>query len=104
MELTFELHQHRYTVKRSPTYYREGYKTPKMAQAYFDDGQQIIEGIKEVNAKIKELLGVDVRQFKQIVMIAQGEFTKLIMPVVKKENVFYVMFFIVNHLSSLKIY
>ena len=78
VELTFELHQHRYTVKRSPTYYREGYKTPKMAQAYFDDGQQIIEGIKEVNAKIKELLGVDVRQFKQIVMIAQGEFTKLI--------------------------
>ena len=78
VELVFELHQHRYTVKRSPTYYREGYKTPKMAQAYFDDGQQIIEGIKEVNAKIKELLGVDVRQFKQIVMIAQGEFTKLI--------------------------
>ncbi len=38
----------------------------------------MIEGIKEVNANIKELLGVDVRQFKQIVMIAQGEFTKLI--------------------------
>ena len=78
VELTFELHQQLYTVKRSPTYYREGYKTPKAAQAYFDDGHQMIEGIKEVNAKIKELLGVDVRQFKQIVMIAQGEFTKLI--------------------------
>mgnify|MGYP002234349917 FL=1 len=35
VELTFELHQHRYTVKRSPTYYREGYKTPKMAQSLF---------------------------------------------------------------------
>lgn len=78
VELAFELHQHLYTVKRSPTYYREGYKTPKNAQAYFDDGNQVIEGVKEVNAKIKELLGVDVRQFKQIVMIAQGEFTKLI--------------------------
>jgi exonuclease SbcC len=38
----------------------------------------MIEGIKEVNQKIVSLLGVDVKQFKQIVMIAQGEFTKLI--------------------------
>lgn len=78
VELTFELHQHIYTIKRSPTYYREGYKTPKNANAYLDDGENMIEGVKEVNAKIKELLGVDVHQFKQIVMIAQGEFTKLI--------------------------
>ena len=72
VELTFELHQHIYTIKRSPTYYREGYKTPKNANAYLDDGENMIEGVKEVNAKIKELLGVDVHQFKQIVMIAQG--------------------------------
>lgn len=78
VELTFELHQHIYTIKRSPTYYRANYKTPKSANAYLDDGEKIIEGVKEVNAYIKELLGVDARQFKQIVMIAQGEFTKLI--------------------------
>ena len=78
VELTFELHNKVYTVKRSPTYYRQGYKTPKMANAYLTYDQMTIEGVKEVNQKINELLGVDVHQFKQIVMIAQGEFTKLI--------------------------
>ena len=78
VELTFELHQHIYTVKRSPTYTRVGYKTAKMANAYLTEDVQTIEGVKEVNAKINQLLGVDVKQFKQIVMIAQGEFTKLI--------------------------
>lgn len=78
VELTFELHQNIYTVKRSPTYMRPGYKTAKMANAYFTYEGQTIEGVKEVNQKITQLLGVDVHQFKQIVMIAQGEFTKLI--------------------------
>ena len=49
-----------------------------MANAYLTYDQMTIEGVKEVNQKINELLGVDVHQFKQIVMIAQGEFTKLI--------------------------
>lgn len=78
VEMTFELHQHIYTVKRSPTYTRPGYKTAKMANATLSYKDVIIEGVKEVNQKINQLLGVDVHQFKQIVMIAQGEFTKLI--------------------------
>lgn len=78
VELTFELHHKLYTVKRSPTYVRPGYKTAKLANAYLTYDSYTIEGVKEVNSKINELLGVDVHQFKQIVMIAQGEFTKLI--------------------------
>lgn len=78
VELTFELHQQIYTVKRSPSYLRPGYKTAKTANAYFTYNGETIEGVKEVNQKIKDLLGVDEKQFKQIVMIAQGEFTKLI--------------------------
>lgn len=78
VELVFELHGQIYKVKRSPTYTRPGYKTAKMANAYLSYDEQIIEGVKEVNQKINQLLGVDVHQFKQIVMIAQGEFTKLI--------------------------
>ncbi|MCD7892485.1 MAG: SMC family ATPase [Erysipelotrichaceae bacterium] len=78
VEMIFELHQKIYTIKRSPTYMREGYKTPKQANATLSYDDTIIEGIKEVNAKVNQLLGVDVHQFKQIVMIAQGEFTKLI--------------------------
>ncbi|MEG0277544.1 MAG: SMC family ATPase, partial [Coprobacillus sp.] len=78
VELVFELHQHIYTIKRSPTYTRVGYKTAKNANAMMSYDDKVIEGVKEVNLKINELLGVDVHQFKQIVMIAQGEFTKLI--------------------------
>ncbi|MCD7948890.1 MAG: SMC family ATPase [Erysipelotrichaceae bacterium] len=78
VEMVFELHQKIYTIRRSPTYMREGYKTPKQANATLAYDDIIIEGIKEVNHKVNQLLGVDVHQFKQIVMIAQGEFTKLI--------------------------
>lgn len=78
VELIFLLRNKEYTVKRSPTYTREGYKTPKNANAFLTYDNQTIEGVREVNAKITEILGVDVNQFKQIVMIAQGEFTRLI--------------------------
>jgi len=78
VELTFEIHQKIYTIKRSPTYTRPGFKTAKMATASLTCDHQTIEGIKEVKQKVNQLLGVDVYQFKQIVMIAQGEFTKLI--------------------------
>lgn len=78
VELVFELNNKVYTVRRSPTYIREGYKTPKMANAYLSYDEHIIEGVKEVNEYIKNLLGIDHHQFKQVVMIAQGEFTKLI--------------------------
>ena len=78
VEMVFELHGKIYKVKRSPTYTRPGYKSAKMANAYLSYNNEMIEGVKEVNQKINQLLGVDVHQFKQIVMIAQGEFTKLI--------------------------
>lgn len=80
VEFSFSLHQQNYTIKRSPKYYLEGKKTPKQPSALLTlpDGK-MVEGIKEVNQKMISLLGVDDQQFKQICMIAQGEFTKLIM-------------------------
>lgn len=79
VELEFVLHHQIYYVKRNPRYMLPGRKTPKQPSALLKlpDGK-LIEGVKEVNAKIKNLLGIDDKQFKQIVMIAQGEFTKLI--------------------------
>ena len=75
VELVFEIHNQIYTVKRSPSYSRVGYKTDKKANAFLTFNNVTIEGLKEVDAKVNELLGVDEKQFKQIVMIAQGEFT-----------------------------
>lgn len=80
VEFSFSLHQQNYTIKRNPKYYLEGKKTPKQPSALLTlpDGK-MVEGIKEVNQKMISLLGVDDQQFKQICIIAQGEFTKLIM-------------------------
>ena len=80
VEFSFSLHQQNYTIKRNSKYYLEGKKTPKQPSALLTlpDGK-MVEGIKEVNQKMISLLGVDDQQFKQICMIAQGEFTKLIM-------------------------
>ncbi len=40
--------------------------------------EKVIEGNREVNAKVQEILSMDFEQFKQISMIAQGEFTRLL--------------------------
>lgn len=79
VQLVFNLHNQDYIIKRSPKYFVSGKKTPKTASAILTlPNKQMIEGVNEVNSKIIELIGVDANQFKQIAMIAQGEFTKLI--------------------------
>ncbi|MFV0396117.1 MAG: AAA family ATPase [Coprobacillaceae bacterium] len=79
VELTFVLHNETFTIYRSPTYFLPNKKTPKLPSALLTlPSGEIIEGIKEVNQKVISILGIDEKQFKQIAMIAQGEFTKLI--------------------------
>ena len=49
--------------------------------------------LKEVNALILEILGIDKNQFSQIVMIAQGEFKKLLLaPTDSREKIFRKIF------------
>lgn len=77
-------HQGRdYHVWRRPGYERKKLRgagvTPIKENAilYSEDGT-LIEGKKQVNDAIKELLHIDEKQFKQIAMIAQGEFWALL--------------------------
>ncbi len=83
VELAF-LHAGReYRVKRSPEYQRpkrKGEGTTKHiaeAEMQFPDGK-VITGKDHVTAAVKQLLGIDKTQFMQIVMLAQGEFMKLL--------------------------
>ena len=41
--------------------------------------QMLVTGRRAVNEKVKDLMGLDYRQFKQVSMIAQGEFLKLLL-------------------------
>ncbi|MCR4612163.1 MAG: SMC family ATPase, partial [Lachnospiraceae bacterium] len=77
-------HQGRdYHVWRQPSYERkkqrgEGFITEKEKAVLYVSGDVPIEGIKPVNTAVRELLHIDDQQFKQIAMIAQGEFWDLI--------------------------
>ncbi|SFC86601.1 AAA family ATPase [Butyrivibrio sp. YAB3001] len=72
-----------YHVWRQPAYERrkqrgEGVITEKEKAILYTEGETPIEGITQVNNAVKELLHIDDKQFKQIAMIAQGEFWNLL--------------------------
>ena len=77
-------HQGRdYHVWRRPEYERKKQRgtgvTPVKENAIFYSGNSTpIEGKTQVNETVKELLHIDEKQFKQIAMIAQGEFWALL--------------------------
>ena len=94
VDLTFELHHQIYRILRKPQYLKKGRKSPVPSSVDFllPDGKHITNS-KEVSQKMNDLLGVDVHQFKQIAMIAQGEFTKLIFASSdEKEKIFRKLF------------
>ncbi len=45
----------------------------------FSDGKAPVTKLKEVNQAMAELIGLDMKQFTQIAMIAQGDFRKLLL-------------------------
>lgn len=54
---------------------------------------EVTEGAGEVTRKVQELLRLDYRQFKQLSMIAQGEFAKLLSaPPIEKTRIFREIF------------
>lgn len=72
-----------YHVLRRPSYERKklrgegSVQEPETAEFYEED-KAPIEGIKPVENAVKGLLHIDEKQFKQIAMIAQGEFRDLL--------------------------
>ena len=84
VELTFEYRGKTYLVKRNPEYERLSKRgdsvTKQLAEAtlFMPDGN-VVTGQSKVTAAIKDLLGLDANQFSQIVMIAQGDFQRLLM-------------------------
>lgn len=83
VELEFEYNNEIYKINRNPEYLRptkrgEGFtKQGANAELIMPDGT-VITKIKEVTAKVEEIIGVDKNQFSQIAMIAQGDFRKLL--------------------------
>lgn len=73
-----------YEVQRTPRYERkkkrgEGTKLqPEEVALWIKEEDKVMTGVTKVNQKIEEILSLNYQQFKQISMIAQGEFLKLL--------------------------
>ena len=84
VELTFFHKNRTYKVERTPRYERPKKSgqgtTTESAQAtlYLPNGQ-VVTGYRDVTLKLEDILGIKCDQFKQIAMIAQGEFLKLLL-------------------------
>ena len=82
-----------YTVTRSPEYYRprtrgkgEGLiRQAADATLVYPDGHTQTK-VREVNAAIREILGLSREQFSQVAMIAQGDFLKLLLADTKERQ------------------
>ena len=83
VDLTFEHLGKTYKIRRSPPYMRkkkrgEGYtKTSGDALLVLPDERRVTKP-QDATKEIEDLLGMDLKQWRQIVMIAQGEFIKLL--------------------------
>ncbi|MDU3349328.1 MAG: AAA family ATPase, partial [Clostridium sp.] len=97
VELWFSLRNKEYYIKRSPQYFRakqrgDGF-TESKPSAEIKIGDKTVSGPKEVTRLVEEILGITCEQFKQLVMIPQGEFKKLLnSDSDKKEEIFRKIF------------
>ncbi len=80
VKLTFEIRGRQYTVERTLSYHKEGRKTPVPPKAalYDADGEVIESSINGVKNKVLEIIKLDSDQFRQILILPQGEFKRLL--------------------------
>ena len=84
VKMRFSYRGKEYCVRRNPDYERPSLKGGGMtvqkadAELTFDDGRPPVTKVKDVTSAITEIIGLDKNQFSQIVMIAQGDFLKLL--------------------------
>ncbi|CAN7415245.1 AAA family ATPase [Rossellomorea sp. LjRoot5] len=88
VDLLFSLRGRTYRIWRSPQQEKkkargEGYTTINARSevyVYDEEGKEqlLAANVREVDEKIKELIQLDANQFRQILMIPQGEFRKLL--------------------------
>ncbi|CAB1248525.1 Exonuclease SbcC [Ruminococcaceae bacterium BL-6] len=84
VEMTFLHKGRRYELRRNPRYQRRKKNGSGLTEESADASltmpdKSVVTGSVRVTSAVTALLGIDCRQFKQIAMIAQGEFQKLLL-------------------------
>lgn len=94
VEMEFEIRGEKYIIKRNPKYERkksrgEGITIQEPdAELYLPDGS-VVTKVNPVDEKISTILGINKNQFRQIVMLPQGEFRKLLEADSKEREVIF---------------
>lgn len=89
VEFSFSYQDQIYIIRRNPEYQRLGkrkyadgspryVKETAKVSLIMPDGKEFKGKKRETDKKIEEIIGLDVNQFTQIAMIAQGDFLKLL--------------------------
>ncbi len=98
VELVFSYAGKKYHITRSPEYERPSKRGTGMTQQKADaelvypDGR-IVTKTRDVTNSVQEIIGIDRSQFTQIVMIAQGDFLKLLLvPTEDRKRIFRQIF------------
>ena len=83
VKMEFEYDGKTYVIERNPVYERpkergEGTTVQNANATLWMPDSAPVAGLKNVDAKIYDILGIDRTQFAQIAMIAQGDFMKLL--------------------------
>ena len=91
VELEFEHRGECYVIRRNPEYERPKKRGSGMAKQLADatlahGDETPVAGTRAVDKKVEELLGIDRSQFSQIVMIAQGDFRRLLKAETKERS------------------
>lgn len=91
VELEFTHNGETYKIRRNPDYVRPAKRGTGMVKQNADaelicpDGKTYSK-VREVDKKILEILGIDRKQFSQIVMLAQGDFMQLLLADTKQRQ------------------
>lgn len=104
VELVFEERGEQYRIRRNPAYVREGKRKGKdgavrmteekpAVSLYLPDGSLFPGKVKETNERIAEIVGLGADQFTQTVMLAQGEFMRLLLASSKERKEIFARLF-----------
>ena len=89
VKFTFSYRGKTYTIRRNPEYSRPGkrryadgsirmVKEIASVELMLEDGSVFMGKKRDTDKKIEEIIGLDAQQFRQVAMIAQGDFLKLL--------------------------
>ncbi len=83
VDYTFELGEKRYRVRREQRYTKTGNASTKNAHLWNVTGQEesLLSGpnLTEVNAAVEKLMGIGKEQFRQVILIPQGEYRRMLL-------------------------